>query len=780
MTATTSAPAHPELTIPVSGMTCAACSTRIQRALEKTPGIDRASVNLMTNSATVVLDPERITPERVCDVIRDTGYDATLPAADLAVEEIVAEQDRARDAELRNLRRRTVWSLFAAITVMLLSLPLAAAEPAQGASDPLMRLMMPLSESLRAMAPPLFALPAAVLRWTLMAVTLPVVVWAGRDFYRRAWAAFRHHSAEMNTLIAVGTGAAFVSSFAMTAAAGWFERRGLPVQVYYEAVVWIIALILLGNYLEARAKSATSTALRRLIRLRPRVARVIRDGEEHEIPLAQVLAGDLLLVRPGETIPVDGVVMDGVSVVDESMLTGEPLPVRKETGSRVTGATLNQDGAIRVRATRVGRQTVLSRIIDLVQQAQGSRPTIQRLADRVAAIFVPVVISLSIATFVLWFDFGPEPSYLRALVNAVNVLVIACPCAMGLAVPTAVMVATGRGAERGLLIRGGEALERAEKIAVVVLDKTGTITEGAPAVTDVRVLGSLADGEQLLRLAASLEQHSEHPIARAIVRYARERGAALVDPEDFSVHVGLGVRGTVSGRKVIVGSPRLLAQRGIDTSGLDEQWSTGTVAAQADVAVAVDGHLGGVISIDDPVKPQSAVAIGRLKALGLRVIMLTGDRKGTAERVGRAVGADEIIAEVLPAQKLEEVKRLQGGGAVVAMVGDGLNDAPALAQADIGIAMGSGTDVAMESGAITLMRSDLGGVADAFLLSRRTMRVIRQNLFWAFVYNVVGIPVAAGVLYPLFGILLTPPMAAAAMAMSSVSVVTNSLRLKRA
>jgi len=761
-------------------MTCAACSARIQRALEKTPGIDRASVNLMINAATVVLDPGKITPEQVCAVIRETGYGASLPAPDAEVEEIVAEQDRERNAEERLLRRKMAWSLLAAVVVTLLTLPLAEAEPAQGASDPLMRLMMPVAELLRTLAPPLFALPAALLRWILMAVTLPVVVWAGRDFYRRAWAAFRHHSAEMNTLIAVGTGAAFVSSVAMTVAASWFERRGLPVQVYYEAVVWIIALILLGNYLEARAKASTSTALRRLIRLRPQVARVIRDGAEHEIPLGLVVQGDLLLVRPGETIPVDGMVVDGVSAVDESMLTGEPLPVRKEAGSRVTGATLNQDGAFRFRATHVGRQTVLSRIIELVRQDQGSRPPIQRLADRVAAVFVPVVISLSIATFVLWFDFGPEPSYLRALVNAVNVLVIACPCAMGLAVPTAVMVATGRGAERGLLIRGGEALERTERIGVVVLDKTGTITEGAPAVTDVRAFGRLADSEELLRLAGSLEQHSEHPIARAIVRHARELGVGLMDPQEFTVHAGLGVAGTVNGRKVIAGSPRLLRQLGVDLTGPEGQGTPDTGTAQASVVVAVDGRLAGLVTIEDRVKSHSGAAIGRLKALGLRVVMLTGDRRATAERVGKEVGADEVIAEVLPDQKLAEVKRLQAGGSVVAMVGDGLNDAPALAQADIGIAMGSGTDVAMETGAITLMRSDLGGVADAFLLSRRTMRVIRQNLFWAFVYNVVGIPVAAGVLYPVFGIVLTPPMAAAAMAMSSVSVVGNSLRLRRA
>jgi Cu+-exporting ATPase len=761
-------------------MTCAACSARIQRALEKTPGVDRASVNLMINAATVVVDPEKITPEQVCEVIRETGYGASLPAPDAEVEEIVAEQDRERHAEERLLRRKMAWSLVAAAAVMLLTLPLAKAEPAQGASDPLMRLMMPLADALRTLAPPLFALPAALIRWILMAVTLPVVVWAGGDFYRRAWAAFRHHSAEMNTLIAVGTGAAFVSSFAMTVAAGWFQRRGLPVQVYYEAVVWIIALILLGNYLEARAKSSTSAALRKLIRLRPQVARVIRDGAEHEVPLGLVATGDLLLVRPGETIPVDGLVVDGVSAVDESMLTGEPLPVRKEAGSRVTGATLNQDGAFRFRATHVGRQTVLSRIIELVRQAQGSRPPIQRLADRVAAVFVPVVISLSIATFVLWFDFGPEPSYLRALVNAVNVLVIACPCAMGLAVPTAVMVATGRGAERGLLIRGGEALERAERIRVVVLDKTGTITEGAPAVTDLRVIGGLADREELLRLAGSVEQHSEHPIARAIVRHARDLGVALVDPQDFTVHAGLGVAGTVSGRKVIAGSPRLLRQLGVDLSGVEGQGTMGAWTAQASVVVAVDGRLAGVVAIEDRVKPNSGAAIGRLKALGLRVVMLTGDRRAAAERVGKEVGADEVIAEVLPDQKLAEVKRLQAGGSVVAMVGDGLNDAPALAQADVGIAMGSGTDVAMETGAITLMRGDLGGVADAFMLSRRTMRVIRQNLFWAFVYNVVGIPVAAGVLYPVFGIVLTPPMAAAAMAMSSVSVVSNSLRLRRA
>jgi Cu+-exporting ATPase len=724
-------------------MTCAACSSRVQRTLEKTPGVHDASVNLMTGTATVAFDPAAVTPGGLVEVIRDTGYGADLPSPDTSAEELFEAQDAERAAEVVDLRRKFGVSLVAGIAAMLLSMP------------------------------EIVGVKPSVARWALLGVTLPVVLWAGRHFYTRAWAAFRHHSADMNTLIALGTGAAFVFSGFMTVAARWVSARGLEPHVYYEAVVWIIALVLLGNLLETRAKGRTSGAIRRLIGLRPAIARVVRSGVESEVPLDQVRVGDALIVRPGERIPTDGEVIEGRSFVDESMLTGEPEPVAKETGSAVVGATLNRNGALQIQATRVGGDTVLAHIIRMVRSAQGSKAPIQKLADRVSAVFVPVVISIAIATFVLWYDFGPEPRYLRALVSAVTVLIIACPCAMGLAVPTAVMVATGRGAELGLLIRGGEALQRAAQTDTVVLDKTGTITEGKPAV----IHGELDD--ETFRLAASLERFSEHPLAEAIVSAARARGLVLEDPDGFEAIPGKGVTGRVAGRSVLVGNRVLLADQGVDVSSLVARGGALADAGATPVFVSVDGSAAGLFAVADPVRPTSPAAVARLREAGLDVVMLTGDDARTAQAVARRIGVDEVIAEVLPDRKLAEVRRLQNGGRTVAMVGDGLNDAPALAQADVGIAIGTGTDVAMETASITLMRGDLLGVANAVELARRTMRVIRQNLFWAFVYNVIGIPIAAGLLYPFGGPLLTPAFAAAAMAVSSVSVVTNSLRLRR-
>ncbi len=724
-------------------MTCAACSSRVQRTLEKTPGVHDASVNLMTGTATVAFDPAAVTPSGLVEVIRDTGYGAALPSTDTSAEELFEAQDAERAAEVADLRRKFGVSLVGGLAAMLLSMP------------------------------EIVGLNPSVARWALLGVTLPVVLWAGRHFYTRAWAAFRHHSADMNTLIALGTGAAFVFSGFMTVAARWVAARGLEPHVYYEAVVWIIALVLLGNLLEAGAKGRTSGAIRRLIGLRPATARVVRSGVESEVPLDQVRVGDALIVRPGERIPTDGEVLEGRSFVDESMLTGEPEPVAKEAGSPVVGATLNRNGALQIRATRVGGDTVLAHIIRLVRSAQGSKAPIQKLADRVSAVFVPVVISIALATFVLWYDFGPEPRYLRALVSAVTVLIIACPCAMGLAVPTAVMVSTGRGAELGLLIRGGEALQRAAEIDTVVLDKTGTITEGKPAV----IHGEVDD--ETFRLAASLERFSEHPLAEAIVKAARARGLALEDPEAFEAIPGKGVTGRVTGRSVLVGNRMLLTDQGVDVSSLVARAGALADAGATPVFVAVDRCAAGLLAVADPVRPTSSAAVARLRERGLDVVMLTGDDARTAQAVARRIGVDEVIAEVLPDRKLAEVQRLQDSGRTVAMVGDGLNDAPALAQADVGIAIGTGTDVAMETASITLMRDDLLGVANAVELARRTMRVIRQNLFWAFVYNVIGIPIAAGVLYPFGGPLLTPAFAAAAMAVSSVSVVTNSLRLRK-
>ncbi len=737
MTATTS-PRATELTIPVQGMTCAACSARVQRTLERTPGVSGANVNLMTGAATISYDPAGVTPERLVEAIRETGYGAELPSPDAAAEELVGAEDAARDRELRELRLKLGVSLVAGVLAMGLSMP-----------------------------------PRP---WLLLAVTSPVVFWAGRHFYTRAWAAFRHHSADMNTLIAVGTGAAFGWSVAVTVAAEWFAARGIAPHEYYEATVWIIALILLGNLLEARARSRATGAIRRLIGLRPPTARLVRAGLEVEVPIEQLRPGDEVLVLPGQQLPADGVVVDGTSHVDESMLTGEPVPLRKAPGDPVIGATINRTGAFRFRVERVGADTVLARIIRLVQQAQGSKAPIQRLADRIAAVFVPVVISLAIATFVVWYVLGPEPAYLHALVSAVTVLIIACPCAMGLAVPTAVMVATGRGAEIGILIKGGEPLERSGRLDTVVFDKTGTITEGRPAVQRI----SADDEATALRLGASLERRSEHPLGEAIVTAALARGLVLADPESFESLTGRGVQGTVEGRRVAVGNRALLVELAVDPGRFAEQADRLAADALTPVYVAVDRRAVALIGVADAVKPTSREAVEQLRGLGLESVMLTGDDARMAEAVARSVGIDRVVANLLPEHKLEEVGRLQAEGRTVAMVCDGINDAPALARADIGIAMGTGTDVAMEAGDVTLMRGDPLGVPRAIVLARRTMRVMRQNLFWAFIYNVVGIPIAAGALYPAFGLRLTPAMAAAAMAVSSVSVVMNSLRLRRA
>ena len=735
MTATRIPPAN-ELTIPVRGMTCAACSARVQRTLERTPGVNGANVNLMTGSATVSYDPANVTPERLVEAIRETGYGADLPAPDRSLEETTGAEDAAGERENRELRLKFALSLVAALLVTALSLP---ARP-----------------------------------WLMLALTVPVVTWAGRHFYTRAWAAFRHRGSDMNTLIAVGTGAAFGYSLVVTVAGGWFAARGIEPHVYYEAVVWIIALVLLGNLLEARARTRTVGAIRRLVELRPPTARVLRSGTEVEIPLAELRPGDEVLVLPGEKIPADGTVVDGGSHVDESMLTGEPTPVRKSGGDPVIGATLNRNGALRIRVERVGADTVLARIIQLVRQAQGSKAPIQRLADRIAAVFVPLVLAIAIVTFVVWLLLGPEPAYLHALVSAVTVLIIACPCAMGLAVPTAVMVATGRGAELGILIKGGEPLERSSRLDTVVFDKTGTLTQGRPTVQRVA-----SDDETLaLRLAASLERRSEHPLGEAIVAAASARGLASAEPEQFESLTGRGVIGRVEGRRVAVGSGALLAELGVGLGRFANDAEAFAAEALTPVLVVVDGRVVAVIGVADAVKPSSPDAVAALRRMGLETVMLTGDDARAAQGVARAAGIDRVVANVLPERKLEEIRRLQAEGRTVAMVGDGINDAPALAQADVGIALGTGTDVAMEAGDVTLMRGDPLGVPRAITLARRTMRVMRQNLFWAFVYNVVGIPIAAGALYPAFGLRLTPAFAAAAMAVSSLSVVMNSLRLR--
>jgi Cu+-exporting ATPase len=771
------------ISIPVSGMTCAACQARVQKALQKTPGVVDATVNLMTNSATVAYDPTVATPDALVARIRDTGYGAELAPPDRTAIEEQEAQDRAQEAEFRELRIKAIASLVAGLVAMLASMPLMAGGHAHGTvADPFMRwAMTSLTPVLRATLPWLYAIPSPVLAWGLLALTLVVMLWAGRHFYTRAWAAFRHHSADMNTLIAVGTGAAFLYSVLATVAPGFFTSRGLAPDVYYEAVILIIALILVGNALEARAKRQTSAALRALAALQPPTARVERNGHEVDVPVEAVRHGDLVLVRPGERVPVDGAIVSGASAVDESMLTGESLAVEKGPGSRVIGGTINRTGAFRYTATTLGAESVLSRIVTLMRQAQGSRAPIQRLADRISAVFVPVVLSLAIATFVAWYLAAGTAPGVRAFAAAVAVLIIACPCAMGLAVPTAVMVATGRGAAKGVLIKGGEALQRAGAIGTVVLDKTGTVTEGRPAVTDVVVAPTSPVAEpELLALLASLEASSEHPLAEAIVAHARARGLALSTPESFASHTGRGASGVVQGRALAAGNRALMSDWAIDVTPLAADADRLAGDGKTPMFVAIDGALAALVAVADPIKASSREAIAAMRRLGLDVVMLTGDVPRTAHAIAAQAGIAHVVAGVLPEGKVAEIERLQANGRVVAMVGDGINDAPALARADVGIAIGTGTDVAIEASDITLMRGDLRGVTDAIVLSRRTMRTMRQNLFWAFIYNVIGIPIAAGALYPAFGILLSPILASAAMAFSSVSVVSNSLRLRRA
>jgi len=776
-----------KIVLPVSGMTCAACQARVQRALARTPGVTDASVNLMMANATVEFDPTAVSPEALVETVRRTGYEAELPTAARTAFEEQEARDLAQAEEFRELRRKALLSGAAGVVAMVVSMPLmsmpgagAAGDPHAGVADPVMRwAARVLDPALHRALPWLYDLPRAAIAWSLLVVTVAVMGWAGRHFYVRAWSAFRHHSADMNTLVAVGTGAAFLYSLLATLAPGFFLARGVAPDVYYEAVIIIIALLLAGNALEARAKRSTSAALRKLIDLRPKTARVVRDGVEADLPVEQVVRGDVVVVRPGERLPVDGRVLKGESAVDESMLTGESLPVAKRAGSPVIGGTINRTGSFRYEATTLGADSVLARIVRLMRDAQGSRAPIQHLADRISAIFVPVVLSLAVVTFVVWYVAADAAPAVRAFAAAVAVLIIACPCAMGLAVPTAVMVATGRGAELGVLIKGGEALQRAGDVTSVVLDKTGTITEGRPAVVAIDVVDGV-DEDALLRLAASLESASEHPLADAIVRQARERGLAISAVRGFESVTGRGVAGAIDDHAVLVGNAALLRERGIDPAPLLDAADRQAARAFTPVLVALDGRPAGVLGIADPIKPDAPAAVARLHALGLGVHMLTGDDRRTAEAIAERAGIDEVVAEVLPEGKVNEVRRLQRAGRIVAMVGDGINDAPALAQADVGMAIGTGTDIAAEAGDVVLMRGDLEAAVHAIALSRRTMRTMRQNLFWAFIYNVVGIPIAAGVLYPWFGVQLSPILASAAMAFSSVSVVGNSLRLRTA
>jgi Cu+-exporting ATPase len=734
------------ISFPVSGMTCAACQARVQRALASEPGVIDASVNLLTNSAAVHYDSAAVTPARLIEAVRATGYEAELPVAGETSARAMARREDADEMEARELAIKATVSVAAGIVSMGISMLLMG----NGAAN-----------------------------YGLLGLATAILVWAGRDIYRRAWRAVRHGSADMNTLVALGTGSAFLYSVIATVAPGLFARNGIAPDVYYEAVIFIIGLVLAGRAIEARARRKTSEALRRLVTLLPPSARVEENGKWVDKPLADVRSGDTVVVRPGERVPVDGILVEGSSDVDESMLTGEPLPVGKTVGDRVVGGTLNTTGAFRYRATSVGAESVLARIVGLMEDAQSSRAPIQRLADRVSAVFVPTVLAIAIVTLIVWYAAAGPTALPHAIAAAVSVLIIACPCAMGLAVPTAVMVATGRGAEMGLLIKGGEVLQRAGDIDTVVLDKTGTVTEGTPAVAQVIALGSLSDAE-ILSYAASLERHSEHPVATAIVRAALAQELPLDAASEFRSRTGSGVTGKVCGRAVAVGSANLMRELGL-AAGDSQLADAGTAqAASSELYVAVDGRVVGAIAVSDSLRPTSGEAVRKLQEMKVDVVLLTGDRFATAKVIAGEIGIERVVAEVLPQDKVEEIRRLQGLGRVVAMVGDGINDAPALAQSDVGISMPKGTDIAIEASDIALMRSDLRGVPAAISLSRQTMAIMKQNLFWAFVYNVIGIPIAAGLLYPFTGLMLSPIIASAAMALSSVSVVTNSLRLRHA
>ena len=748
-------PIEETVRIPVSGMTCAACQARVQRSLSKQPGVSDAVVNLMMRTATVTFDPETTNPSALVDTIRATGYGAELASPEQTAFEEQDARDNAQREEFEDLRRKAVVSGIAGAIAMVVSMS-----------------SMSMAGAGRAIA------------FGLLGLTGFIMVWAGRQFYVGAWTAGRHGSADMNTLVAIGTGAAFVYSLFATLAPSFFESRGLMPELYYEAVIIIIAFVLAGHAVEARAKTRTSSALRALVKLRPTTARVIRsDGtqtRELDVPIETVERGDIVVVRPGERVAVDGELLSGESAVDESMLTGESMPVRKEAGDRVFGGTLNTTGAFSLRATAVGSDSALAQIVRLMRDAQGSRAPIQRLADRVSAIFVPVVVGISILTFIAWIVIGTKVGATAPLAHAfsaaIAVLIIACPCAMGLAVPTAVMVATGKGAQAGILIKGGETLQRAGEVTTIVVDKTGTVTEGKPEVVSVYSSpSSNIEESTLVALAAAVETRSEHPLADAIVRFAKGRGAAIETPESFQSTTGRGAAAVVGGRAVVVGSEELMRDYALDVATMERPAVNGSV-----VYVGVDGVLAGSIVIADPIKESSRAAVEEMRRAGLHVVMLTGDNRTTAEAIARDAGIERVISGVLPEGKVAEVARIQKEGNVVAMVGDGINDAPALAQADIGMAIGAGADVAVEAADVVLMRGDLRTALQAVKLSRLTMRTMKQNLFWAFAYNVVGIPIAAGVLYPAFGISLSPIIASAAMAFSSVSVVTNSLRLRTA
>ncbi|RMH74030.1 MAG: copper-translocating P-type ATPase [Cyanobacteria bacterium J007] len=736
----------------LQGMGCASCARTIEDAIRNVSGVSNCQVNFGMSQGKVEYDPRKTDLEQIQHAVSEAGYSAEPldddnPSGD-------GERD-ARESEERDLKRKVLLGSTISLILIVGSLPMMT-----GLSLPIPMWMHD--------------------PWLQFVLATPVLFWCGKGFFVGAWKAFKRHAADMNTLVALGTGAAYFYSLFISLFPNFLRSQGLNVEVYYEAAAVVTTLILVGRMLENRARGQTSEAIRKLMGLQAKTARVIRNGEQQDIPIEDVRVGDTIVVRPGEKIPVDGEIVEGSSAIDESMVTGEPIPAQKSAGDEVIGATINKSGSFKFKASRVGKDTVLSQIVKLVREAQGSKAPIQRLADEVTGWFVPVVIAIAIATFVVWFDI--MGNFTLALITTVGVLIIACPCALGLATPTSIMVGTGKGAENGILIKGADSLELAHKINTIVLDKTGTLTQGKPTVTDYATVNGTANKNEikLLRLAAAVENNSEHPLAEAIAEYAKSQAVEMPFPdvENFEAISGMGVRGTVSDRLVQIGTQSWMEELGINVDALKskgEQWEE---ASKTTAWIAVDGELEGVFGIADALKPASAEAVRKLRKMGLEVVMLTGDNRHTAQSIAREVGIDRVFAQIKPDEKSQKVKQLQEEGKIVAMVGDGINDAPALAQADVGMAIGTGTDVAIAASDITLISGDLGGIVTAIQLSRATMKNIRQNLFFAFAYNTAAIPIAAGIFYPIFGWLLNPIIAGGAMAMSSVSVVSNALRLR--
>jgi len=741
-------------TLKLRGMSCASCANSIEDAIRSVAGVSECSVNFGVEQASVTYDPQKTNLNAIQAAVDAAGYSAqAIQEQDLLTGDDDAER-QTRQAESRDLQRK-VWTGGIVSTILVVG-------------------SIPAMTGLHIPFIPLWLHNF----WFQAILTAPVQFWCGKSFYVNSWKALKRHASTMDTLIALGTSAAYFYSLFVTLFPGVLVAQGLEPSVYYETAAVVITLVLLGRLFENRARGQTSEAIRKLMGLQARTARIVRDGQELEVPIAEVQLGDVVLVRPGEKIPVDGEVVEGSSTVDEAMVTGESVAVKKQPGDEVIGATINKMGSFKFRATRVGKDTFLAQIVKLVQQAQGSKAPIQKLADQVTGWFVPVVIAIAILTFILWYNFMGNVTL--ALTTTVGVLIIACPCALGLATPTSILVGTGKGAENGILIKGADSLELAHKLQTIVLDKTGTLTQGKPTVTDfVTVDGTVNSNEiKLLQLAASVERNSEHPLAEAVVQYAQSQQAELTDAREFEAIAGSGVQGYVSGKLVQIGTQRWLTELGIETQALAAQRDKLEYLGKTVIWIAVAGKVQGILGISDALKPSSAATVRTLQKLGLEVVMLTGDNRPTAEVIAREVGITRVLAEVRPDQKANTISTLQAEGKIVAMVGDGINDAPALAQADVGIAIGTGTDVAIAASDVTLISGDLQGIVTAIQLSRATMRNIRQNLFFAFIYNVAGIPIAAGILFPFFGWLLSPIIAGAAMAFSSVSVVTNALRLR--